>query len=215
MWPSISPATIYAAPPRRWRQTFPALHVAAVCADYSQPFSLPKIIGDGRRLGFFPGSTIGNLDPEAAEAFLRLWAERLGSASAMLIGVDLKKDRAVLEAAYDDSAGVTAAFSLNILERANRELGADFDPAGFRHRRRAWSEARGRIEIHLVSLRAQTVSIAGRVFAFGEGEAIHIEDSCKYAVEGFRALCRRAGFEPLECWTDPQNLFSVHYLTVT
>jgi dimethylhistidine N-methyltransferase len=190
---------------------FPALHVAAMAADYSQPFALPEIPGGGRRLGFFPGSTIGNLKPPEAEAFLALWAERLGPGSGMLVGVDLKKDRAILEPAYDDDQGVTAAFSLNILERANRELGADFDVSGFRHQA-VWSEARSRIEIHIVSRRAQTVTVAGRSFAFGEDEQIHTEDSCKYTVEGFRALARAAGFEPLESWTDAAGLFSVHYL---
>jgi len=172
---------------------------------------LPEIPGGGRRLGFFPGSTIGNLSPEEAEAFLSLWALRLGPGSAMLVGVDLTKGREVLEPAYDDAAGVTARFSLNLLARANRELGADFDLAGFRHRA-FWSETRSRIEIHLVSLRAQETVVADRRFHFAAGEAIHIEDSCKYSLAGFTALASRAGFEPVESWTDPAQLFSVHYL---
>lgn len=190
---------------------YPDLNVAAVCADYAQPFALPQIEGGRRRLGFFPGSTIGNLTPDEAEAFLTLWAERLGPGSAMIVGVDLKKDRAILEPAYDDAAGVTAAFSLNVLARANRELGADFDLEAFRHSA-LWREDRGRIEINLVSLKAQAATVGGRSFAFAEGEAVHIEDSCKYSVEEFRALARRAGFQPLECWTDTAGLFSVHYL---
>lgn len=191
---------------------FPALHVAAICADYAQPFALPDLRG-GRRVGFFPGSTIGNLDPAQAEAFLRLWAQRLGPGSAMLIGVDLKKGRAILEPAYDDAQGVTAAFSLNVLARANRELGADFDLDGFRHEAR-WNEARSRIEIHLRSLRAQTATVAGRRFAFGAGERVHIEDSCKYTLDGFAALAGRAGFDTGRTWTDPRGLFSVHWLAV-
>ena len=193
---------------------FPGLRVAAMAADYAQPFALPDFPGAGRRLGFFPGSTIGNLLPDEAEAFLGLWARRLGPGSAMLIGVDLSKDRGILEPAYDDSAGVTAAFSLNVLERANRELGANFNLEGFRHRA-VWNEPLSRIEIHLVSLAAQSVRLLGRTYDFAPGEAVHIEDSCKYSVEGFRALARRAGFSPLECWTDPSGLFSVHYLATS
>lgn len=192
-------------------EDFPGLHVAAICADYSQDFALPRIIDGGRRVGFFPGSTIGNLTPEAAEDFLKLWSERLGPGSAMVVGVDLAKGRDILEPAYDDAAGVTARFSLNVLERANRELGADFDVSAFRHRAN-WSAARSRIEIHLVSQKAQVATVLGRSFTFAQGEAVHIEDSCKYTVGAFQALASRAGFVPAECWTDPQGLFSVHYL---
>jgi dimethylhistidine N-methyltransferase len=209
------PIDISAEPLRRAAQAiaadYPNLHVAAVCADYAEPFALPEIPGGGRRLGFFPGSTIGNLDPLAAEAFLQLWAHRLGPGSAMLVGVDLKKDRTILEPAYDDAAGVTAAFSLNLLARANRELGADFDLGAFRHRA-VWNEAAGRIQIHLVSEKAQSVQACGRTFAFAEGEAIHVEDSCKYDIDAFAALARRAGFDPQRYWTDAAGLFSVHWL---
>lgn len=193
-------------------QDFPGLQVVAVCADYSAPFPLPQLPQMGRRLAFFPGSTIGNLEPEEALAFLKLWARRLGPDAAMLVGVDLKKDPAVLNAAYDDPQGVTAAFSLNVLMRANRELGADFDAGGFRHQAR-YSEAEGRVEIHLKSLRRQTARVAGRSFEFEAGERIHVEHSYKYGAEQFAELARRAGFEPAALFTDPKRLFSVHYLT--
>jgi len=189
----------------------PGLSVLAVCADYTQPFDLPTAPGGGMRLGFFPGSTIGNLQPDEAIGFLATWAERLGPSSAMIVGVDLRKDAAILEPAYDDSEGVTAAFSKNLLVRANRELVADFQVDAFAHRAR-YDAVRGRIEIHLESLRDQTVHIGGIPIAFAEGERVHVEDSCKYSVEGFRALARAAGFRPAEVWTDADQLFSVHYL---
>ncbi len=190
---------------------FPALKVAAICADYSAPFPLPDLPASGRRIAFFPGSTIGNLEPEEAQIFLRTWARRLGRDAAMLVGVDLRKDPAILNAAYDDAAGVTAAFSSNLLVRANAELGADFDLDGFVHQARYDSE-RGRVEIHLRSLRRQTVHVAGRTFQFADGEGIHVEHSYKYSLEGFKDLARRSGFEPAAVFTDPAGLFSVHYL---
>ena len=191
---------------------FPRLEVAAICADYAAPFPLPELGGGGRRLAFFPGSTIGNLEPEAALAFLKLWARRLGPDAAMLVGVDLRKDVGILHAAYDDAQGVTAAFSLNLLARANRELGADFDLGGFRHEAR-YDQGRGRIEIHLRSLKAQTMRLAGRDFAFGVGERLHVEHSYKYGIDQFQEMARTAGFEPAAAFTDPDELFSVHYLT--
>jgi dimethylhistidine N-methyltransferase len=189
----------------------PGLSVLAVCADYTQPFDLPTAPGGGARLGFFPGSTIGNLQPDEAAAFLAAWAQRLGPGSAMVVGVDLRKDRAILEPAYDDAQGVTAAFSKNLLVRANRELGADFVVDAFAHRAR-YDSARGRIEIHLESLDDQAVHLGDRIFTFAKGERVHVEDSCKYSIEGFKALARAAGFRPTAHWTDAQELFSVHYL---
>ena len=191
---------------------FPGLEVAAICADYAAAFPLPELGGGGRRLAFFPGSTIGNLEPEAALAFLKLWARRLGPDAAMLVGVDLRKDPGVLHAAYDDALGVTAAFSLNLLSRANRELGADFDPGGFRHEAR-YDQGKGRIEIHLRSLRDQSVRLGRRSFAFGRGERVHLEHSYKYEIGQFQDLARAAGFLPDAVFTDPAGLFSVHYLT--
>ena len=191
---------------------FPDVDVAAVCADYSAPFPLPELPAAGRRMAFFPGSTIGNLEPDEAVSFLRSWARRLGPDAAMLVGVDLKKDREILDAAYDDAQGVTAAFSLNLLARANRELGADFDLDAFAHKAR-YSPERGRVEIHIVSLADQRVRIAGHDFAFAAGEPIQTEHSYKYAVDEFQDLARRAGFEPGEVYLDEARLFSVHYLT--
>ena len=191
---------------------FPQIEVAAVCADYSAPFPLPELPAAGRRVAFFPGSTIGNLEPEEAASFLKLWARRLGPDAAMLVGVDLKKDPAVLHAAYNDARGVTAAFTRNILSRANAELGADFDLDRFAHHAR-YNQAGGRIEIHLQSLAGQSARLGGRSFAFAEGELIHVEHSYKYDIEGFQALAARSGFMPAAVFTDPANRFSVHYLT--
>ena len=193
---------------------FPSLEVAAICADYAAPFPLPEMNGGGRRLAFFPGSTIGNLEPEAALAFLKIWARRLGPDAAMLVGVDLRKDPGILHAAYDDSMGVTAAFSLNLLARANRELRADFDLGGFRHEAR-YDQGKGRIEIHLRSLKEQVVRLGGRSIAFGKGERMHVEHSYKYGIEQFQELARSAGFIPDAVFTDPAALFSVHYLTTS
>ena len=192
------------------------LSVLAVCADYTQPFELPTAPGSGPRMGFFPGSTIGNLRPDKAIAFLASWADRLGPGSVMVVGVDLRKDSAILEPAYDDAQGVTAAFSKNLLVRANRELGADFDPDAFSHRAR-YDAASGRIEIHLESLADQTAHIPGKdggdvAIPLAQGERIHVEDSYKYSLEGFKTLARAAGFRPTAHWTDDNQLFSVHYL---
>jgi dimethylhistidine N-methyltransferase len=188
---------------------YPDLRVEAICADFSQDIRLPPHLA--RRMGFYPGSTIGNFTPDQAKDFLALWARRLGVGATMLIGVDLQKDAAILEPAYDDAQGVTAAFSLNLLTRANRELGADFDLDQYRHEARYDADT-GRVAIHLRSLAAQTVRIGDEVFAIGKDEAIHIEDSWKYSLEGFRDLARAAGFTPLDYWTDARNLFSVHLL---
>jgi dimethylhistidine N-methyltransferase len=189
----------------------PDLTVLAVCADYTRPFRLPETPGAGMRLGFFPGSTIGNLQPDEAIMFLASWAARLGPGAAMVVGVDLRKEVSILEPAYDDAQGVTAAFSKNLLVRANRELGADFDLNTFAHRAR-YDGGPGRIEIHLESLKDQTVHVGAAAFRFGQGERVHIEDSYKYSIEGFRGIARAAGFRPAAVWTDPGQLFSVHWL---
>lgn len=191
---------------------YPQLQVEAIAADFAQPFDLPRR-GAGRRVAFYPGSSVGNFPPAEAEAFLRLWARRLGPRALMLIGVDLPKGAEVLEAAYDDAQGVTAAFSLNLLARANRELGADFDLSAFRHEAR-WMEAEGRVAIHLRSLADQTVTVGQSRFALREGERIHVEDSWKYGLEDFRRLASAAGYRPLAVWTDAGGLFSVHLLEV-
>jgi L-histidine Nalpha-methyltransferase len=192
-------------------EDFPELPVIAVCADYTRPFQLPPLPGpSGKRVGFFPGSTIGNFEPGAAEDFLVNCAGILGSGGEMLIGVDLKKDAAVLDAAYNDRAGVTAAFNLNLLGRINRELDGDLDLDFFEHFA-FYNEAEGRVEIYVRSLADQEAAIAGRRFAFAADELIHTEYSYKYAVPEFRALAARTGFRPVDTWTDPVELFSVHY----
>ncbi len=196
-------------------RTFPGLAIIAVCADYSRPFVLPSLNGVdvGRRVIYFPGSTIGNFTTADAAAFLANARAVVGAGGGMLIGVDLKKDPALLDAAYDDASGVTAQFNLNLLVRINRELGADFDLAAFRHHA-YYNAALGRVEMHLVSEREHQVSIRGRVIRFRSGETIHTENSYKYSVEEFQELARGAGYVPQLAWTDPQQLFAVHYLTV-
>ena len=186
------------------------LQVTAVCADYLAPLELPRVAVSPRVL-YFPGSTIGNLTPGEALQFLIRSRDIAGPGGAMLVGVDLKKDPARLYAAYNDAQGVTAAFNLNLLARINRELGADFDLAGFRHVA-FYDLSRGRIEMHLESRRAQAVILAGRRFEFAPGERIHTENSCKYGSEEFSALAVAAGFRPQAVWIDPQRLFSVHLL---
>jgi dimethylhistidine N-methyltransferase len=192
-------------------EDFPSLPVVAVCADYTRPFPLPALPGpSGKRVGFFPGSTIGNFEPDAAVDFLANYAGILGPGGEMLIGVDLKKDPAVLDAAYNDRAGVTAEFNLNLLERINRELDGDLDIGRFEHVA-FYNETEGRIEIYIRSLTNQEAWIAGTPILFTKGELIHTEYSYKYSVAEFRALAGRAGFRPVETWTDPAALFSLHY----
>lgn len=194
---------------------FPRVRVLAVCADYSRPLALPELEGLDvrRRAGYFPGSTIGNFTPEEAGAFLAMARDQVGAGGALLIGVDLKKETARLDAAYNDSRGVTAAFNLNLLARINRELGADFDLGAFRHRA-YYDEARGRIEMHLESVKDQAVTFAGRTIRFRKGETIHTENSYKYSVREFQQLAAGAGLQSRECWMDPDRMFSVHYLAV-
>jgi len=193
------------------REDHPDLTVRPLVADYTRAFVLPAPPpGTRRRIGFFPGSTIGNFTEAEALAFLQQTAALLPG-GGLLIGADLAKDPAVLHAAYNDTAGVTAAFNRNLLVRANREAGADFDLARFAHYA-PYDLARRRIDMYLVSLAAQTVRVAGREIAFAEGEAIHTEHSHKYTAEGFQALARRAGFRPAAPWIDPDGLFSLHWL---
>ena len=190
---------------------FPWLEVHAACTDFTRLMTLPPSSPEGRRLAFFPGSSIGNFDPDAAVGFLGMIADMVGPGGQLLIGVDLKKDKAVLEAAYDDNQGVTAAFNLNLLTRINRELGANFDLARWQHRA-LYNEAKGRIEMHLVSRVAQQVSLQGQTFHFAEGETIHTENSYKYTVAEFRDLAARAGFTTDTVWVDADRLFSLHLL---
>ena len=192
---------------------FPDLRIAPVCADYTNQFALPHLPGSHpRRLaGFFPGSTIGNFTLSEAADFLRRAGRLLGRGSMMIVGVDLLKDRAVLEAAYDDAAGVTAAFNLNLLTRINRELGAKFDLGTFAHEAR-WNAGESRVEMHLVSRVAQSVQVGGDRISFAADESIHTENSYKYSLAGFADLARSAGYDPVAGWTDPAGLFSVHVL---
>ncbi len=191
---------------------FPGLETIAVCADYTRPLDIELPTALGRRLGFFPGSTIGNFTPLEATDFLRGTRHIVGRDGVMLVGVDLKKDEAVLDAAYNDAQGITAAFSLNLLQRMNRELGGDFDLARFAHDA-FYDRVEGRIEIYIKSLADQIVTVAGRAVRFAQGERIHIEDSCKYSIDEFRALAARAGYRPWRVWTDRKQYFSIHLLT--
>ncbi len=189
----------------------PELEVHAICTDYSKPLALPDAVAATRRSAFFPGSSIGNFDPGQARDLLRRIARIIGPEGRLLIGVDLKKPSAQLHAAYNDSAGVTAQFNLNLLTRINRELDADFDLAAFRHD--AFYNAQlGRIEMHLVATAPQRVRIDGCCFEFQAGESIHTENSYKFSVEEFQALAAQAGLTSLCVWQDDDALFSVHCL---
>ena len=195
-------------------EEFPEIEVEAVWADYTQPLRLERENGNaGRRLGFFPGSTIGNFAPDEAHAFLERSAETIGPGGSMLIGVDLKKDEDTLVAAYNDREGVTAAFNENLLARINRELEGDFDLSAFSHDA-VYNRQHGRIEMHLVSGRDQTARVGDRSFDFRAGETIHTENSYKYSIEQFQGLCRGARYEPVKAWTDPDGMFSLHFLNV-
>jgi dimethylhistidine N-methyltransferase len=195
----------------RLKADYPALAVQPIAADYTMPMVLPApLAGAGKRVGFFPGSTIGNFEPDEALAFLQL-AARMLRGGGLLIGVDLVKAPDRLHAAYNDAQGVTAAFNLNLLRRANAELDADFDLDAFAHSA-FYNAPKQRIEMHLVSRRAQTVSLGGERFELEDGETIHTEYSHKFTVDGLRALAVKAGFRPGKVWTDPERLFSVHWL---
>lgn len=196
---------------RGLKKNYPRLHIETVEADFTRKVELPSDLG-GKRVGFFPGSTIGNLTPVEAVKFLQMAGKTLGAGSDFILGVDLRKHGAILHAAYNDRGGVTAAFNLNLLNRINRELGADFDLRAFRHRA-FYDAAQGRVEMHLESLKPQTVTIAGDRFAFRQGETIHTESSYKYTVSGFQDLAAAAGWRPVDCFIDKERQFSVHYLT--
>lgn len=193
-------------------ERYPELEILPVCADYTRPFNLPRPSRPARStVVYFPGSTIGNFLESEAVGFLRNAGKVCGRGGAMLIGVDLDKSPDLLVPAYDDAAGVTAEFNLNLLRRINRELGGDFDLGAFRHEAK-YNSARHRVEMHLVSARPQLVRVAGRTFAFDEGETIHTECSHKYTTERFAAMAGSAGFRVEQVWTDERNLFSVQYL---
>ena len=192
-----------------FRKRFPGLEILPVCADYLQPFDLPRRRRiPNRTVVYFPGSTIGNLEPEEASDFLKKIAFIAGSGGALLMGVDLKKSKTILERAYNDSAGVTAQFNLNLLTRANRELDSDFDLANWCHRA-IYNEKAGRIEMHLISEKSQTVNIADAAFSFAPGEHIITEFSYKYSPSEMIALAAAVGLRFEKIWTDEQNLFGL------
>jgi dimethylhistidine N-methyltransferase len=194
-------------------ERFPGLSIRAACADYSAPFRLPLEPDWTDLAAFFPGSSIGNFDPEEARRLLGRVACVLGVGGRLLIGVDLPKDPAILNAAYDDAQGITAAFNLNLLTRINRELDGHFDPDAFFHRAFFDTEL-SRVEMHLVSRVEQQVEVAGVCFGFRAGETIHTENSYKYGIDAFHRLAGDAGFVAEHVWTDEQGLFSVHCLRV-
>ncbi|HZS63991.1 MAG TPA: L-histidine N(alpha)-methyltransferase [Xanthobacteraceae bacterium] len=193
------------------RKEFPHLTVSPVTADFSAPFDLPGGTHLGRA-GFFPGSTIGNFEPHEAAAFLRHVARVLGRGAVLVVGVDLVKDTQILNAAYNDAAGVTEAFNINLLVRMNRELAADFKLESFEHHA-FYNRERQRVEMHLASSKRQKVRVAGDTIDFRAGETIHTENSYKYSVDSFIALARGTGWQPLANWTDPQRFFCVQALT--
>jgi dimethylhistidine N-methyltransferase len=190
---------------------YPGLETIAVCADYTQPFQLPDLPSLHRhKVGFFPGSSIGNLEPDEVIQFLRNAANVLLPKGDLLIGVDLKKDKTILEPAYDDAQGVSAAFALNLLTRINRELNADFNLENFTYR--SFYNPIGRIEMYIVSLVNQVVHVDGVVIPFQAGETLRTEHSYKYSLIEFQELAARAGFQTQCVWTDPHQFFSLYYL---
>jgi dimethylhistidine N-methyltransferase len=195
-------------------QDFPGLAVYPVAADFTASFPLPAAVAAMPKVGFFPGSTLGNFEPHEACAFLRRAREILGDGAQMIVGVDLEKDERVLYDAYNDAAGVTARFNLNVLVRINRELGGNFDLSAFTHRA-IYNRERHRIEMHLISKKSQTVRMLGTTIPFRAGESIHTENSYKYSIERFAALSRGSGWTPMESWTDPAGMFSVHALVAS
>jgi dimethylhistidine N-methyltransferase len=190
---------------------YPWLSVSALCADFRDFLSFEEHLPEGRRVLFYPGSTIGNLDPQAALNFLEQAVTLIGSDGGVLIGVDLHKATDRLEAAYNDAAGVTARFNRNILRRVNDLVGANFNPDAFQHHA-FYDETRRRIEMHLISAHEQTVHISGHDIDFADGERIHTESSYKYTVDGFSDLAARAGLRRVQTWMDDECLFALHYL---
>ncbi|TYS67860.1 L-histidine N(alpha)-methyltransferase [Sutcliffiella horikoshii] len=189
---------------------FPHITIKAVCGDYTGPLTLP-LEAKGKKVIFFPGSTIGNFEPVEVRNFLMKSAKLLDEGDGFLIGVDMKKDSEILEKAYDDGKGITAAFNLNLLTRMNRELGANFNEEQFEHLA-YYNKEKGRIEMHLESQCDQRVNIGDHEFSFREGETIHTENSYKYSIDQFQTLAMECGFEPSKVWTDDEEKFSVHYL---
>jgi len=190
---------------------YPGVAVRPVRADYTRAFSLPPLPPNARRVAFFPGSTIGNFDPAAAATFLGRIRRTVGDDGALILGADRIKDRETLESAYDDAQGVTAAFNLNMLRRLNRELGADFDLESFMHRA-CWDSRAHRVEMHLVSLRDQVVTVAGERIPFESGESVWTESSYKFDEDSLRELATSAGFGIEKLWTDEDDRFWVGFM---
>lgn len=191
-------------------EDYPWLHIRAACTDFTRSLDLPYPPGGAHRAAFFPGSSLGNFEPRDAAIFLANIGRALGPGSGLLIGIDLKKDPALLHAAYNDSQGITAQFNLNLLRRINRELEGTFALANFRHQA-FYDSVRGRVEMHLVSRVAHEVRVGGERIRFRAGESIHTENSYKYSLAEFQEVARKAGYAPRAYWMDPRALFSVHY----
>lgn len=200
-----------AAAAQRLAQRWPELPIYAITADYNRTLKLPPDLPSGRRLAFFPGSTLGNFEPVQAQHFLSRLRRLVGAGGGLLIGVDQDKDPALLNAAYNDAAGLTAAFNLNVLIHANRILDADFDPHRFQHRA-FFNREQGRVEMHLSSRYRQRITAGDSMLEFSAGETIHTENSYKYPRQRFLQLAHAAGFTPRHCWTDDNDWFAVHYL---
>jgi dimethylhistidine N-methyltransferase len=206
----VSPSALQGAE-RRLKARFQWLDVRPVVGNFADTIALPADLAGRQRTGFFPGTTIGNLTPLEAVGLLGAFRRTLSPGGRLIVGVDLKKDLSVLVPAYNDAAGVTAAFNLNLLARINRELGGTFEVEGFRHDA-IYNSREGRIEMHLVSATDQTAAVAGRYFEFKRGETIHTENSYKYSIDQFQNLARSSGWLPARHWTDEQAYFSVHEL---
>jgi dimethylhistidine N-methyltransferase len=189
---------------------YPWLRVHAACVDYSRPWDMPDF-GPGSRNAFFPGSSIGNFEPDAALRLLKQVARLVGNGGGLLIGVDLKKDVGILENAYNDAQGITADFNLNVLAHINRRLDADFDAGNFAHKA-AYNKCHGRIEMHLECREDHEIAIGDTTYTFETGETIHTENSYKYSIGEFHDLAAQAWFFPVRVWTDREDLFSIHYL---
>lgn len=196
------------------KHQYPDLNIQPVCADFTKPFELPQLPTHARhKIGYFPGSTIGNFSPTRAVELLLQIRNLVKPDGGLLIGVDLPKSPEMLEAAYDDSRGVTARFNLNLLDRINRELDTEIPVEHFEHEAR-FNQRESRVEMHLVSTESHTLTIDDVELDFAEGESIHTENSHKYSLPVFEALANRAGFQVDRVWTDPENLFSVQFLSV-
>jgi len=197
---------------QRISSAYPQIEVLPVCADFTLPFNLPRPHRKATRtIVFFPGSTLGNFDPPAAVELLRLMSSIAGPDGGLVIGTDLVKEPAILRRAYNDTAGVTAEFNLNMLRRLNREFGADFDLNAFEHQA-IWNAADARIEMHLISTLAQSVTLAGQRIEFAAGERLVTEHSHKYTLESFRAQAVAGGWTARQVWLDDRGYFAVHYL---